>query len=103
MRPNEFVVEHPGHGGEWKAAVEDGFELRVAARDGVADDDEVGRGIEVGFREGLGDGDTEGAELVGHGRVGGLVGAGDAMALELKQAGERGHGGAADSDEVDVF
>ena len=25
------------------------------------------------------------------------------MALELQQPGERGHGGAADSDEVDVF
>ncbi len=44
-----------------------------------------------------------GAELVGHGRVGGGVGAGDAVALGAEHAGERGHRGAADADEVDVL
>ena len=43
------------------------------------------------------------AEKIGHGRIGGGVGAGDAKSALLEHAGERGHGGAADADEVDVF
>ena len=35
---------------------------------------------------------------VAHGRVGGGVRAGDAVALSLEHAGERRHGGAADAD-----
>src|SRR5208283_5181679 len=44
----------------------------------------------------------ERAEQIAHGRIGGLVGAGDAMALELQQAGQGGHGGAANAAQVDV-
>ena len=99
----ELVVEERGHGGEGDALVEDEFELRVAARDGVTDDDEVGARGEVGLGVGLVDGDVEVGELDRHGWVGGGVGAGDAVSQLLEHAGEGGHGGAADSDEMDVF
>ncbi len=84
----ELVVEDGGHGGEGDAVVEDEFELGVAAGDGVADDDEVGAGGEVGLGVGLEDGDAEGGELVAHGRVGCGVGAGDAVSLLLEHACE---------------
>ena len=73
----ELVVDEGGHGGEGDArvggAVEDELEFGVAAGDGVAYDDEVGGGLEVGGAVGFEDGDALGAELVGHGRVGGGV------------------------------
>jgi len=98
----EFVVDERGHRRHRDALVEDDFELRVAARDGVADDDEVGCGLEVGGAVGLEDGDALGAELVGHGWVGGGIRARHAVAVDTEHAGEGGHGRAADADEVDV-
>ena len=98
----EFVVEQGGHGGEGDAAVENAFDFRIAARERVADDDEVRGGLEVGFGVGFEDGNAEGPEQVSHGRIRGLVGAGDAMALELEKAGERCHGRAADAAEMNV-
>src|SRR5208337_3207706 len=71
-------------------------------RERVADDDEVGRGREVRFRVRLEDRNAERAKQIAHRRISGLVGAGDAMALELQQAGKRRHGRAADADEMDV-
>ncbi len=99
----EFVVDEGGHGGHGDAGVEYEFEFGVAARDGVADDDEVGTRVEVGGAEGLHDGDAQLAELVGHGWVRGGVGAGDVVSLGAQHAGEGGHRGAADADEVDVL
>ena len=98
----KFLAQQRGHGGEGNALVEDAFDFRIAAGERIADDDEIGSGIEIRFGVGLEDGNAERAKQIAHGRIGGLVGAGDAMALELKQAGERGHGRAADADEVDV-
>jgi len=100
---NKLVVNDACQRGEGDAAVEHGLDFGVAAGDGVADDDEMGGGFEVGFGKRLGDGDAERAQEVGHGRVSGLVRAGDAVTAELEQSGEGGHGGAADSDEMDVF
>ena len=62
----------------------------------------LGNGIEIGFVVRLENGNAERTKQIAHGRVCGLVGAGDAVALELQQAGERGHSRAADADEVDV-
>ena len=98
----KFLVQQRGHGGEGNALVEDALDFRVAARERIADDDEIGRGIEIGFGVGLEDRDAERAQQIAHGRIGGFVGAGDAMALQLQQAGQRGHGGAADADEMNV-
>jgi hypothetical protein len=100
---NEFVVDQARQRGEGDVLVEHKLDFRIAARDGVADNDEVRRRLQIGFRKWLGDGDAELAQKIGHGRIRGLVRAGDAVTLELQQPGERGHCGAADSDEVDVL
>ena len=68
--------------------VEDALDFRVATGERVADDDKIRSGIEIRFGIGLKDGDAEGAKQIAHGRIGGLVGTGYAMALELEQAGE---------------
>ena len=62
-----------------------------------------GRGSRLCSVNGSATVNAEAAQQVGHRRVRGLVGAGDAVALELKQSRERGHGRAADSDKVDVL
>ena len=61
-----------------------------------------GAGSRFDFSVGLEDRNAERAEQIAHGRIGGLVGARDAMALQLKKAGQRGHGRAADADEMNV-
>ena len=98
----EFFAQQCGHGGEGNALVEDALDFRIAARERVADNHEIGRGREVRFGVRLEDGDAERMEQIAHGRIGGLVGAGDAMALELEQPCKRGHGRAADADEMDM-
>ncbi len=40
----KFFAQQRGHGGEGNALVEDAFDFGIAARERVADDDEVGRG-----------------------------------------------------------
>ena len=77
----EFLAQQRGHGGEGNALVEHALDFRIAARERVADDDEIGRGCEIRFGVGLEDGNAERAQQIAHGRIGGLVGAGDAMAL----------------------
>ena len=42
-------------------------------------------------------------EKIRHRRIGGGVGTGDAVSALLEHSGQRGHGGAADADQVDVF
>ena len=98
----ELLAQERGHGGEGNALVEDALDLGIAAGERVADDDEIGRGREIRFGVGLEDGNAERAEQIAHGRIGGLVGAGDAMAPKLQEAGQRGHGRAADAAEMDV-
>ena len=98
----EFFAQQCGHGCERNTLVEDALNFGIAARERVADDDEVGNRIEIRFAVWLADGNAERAKQIAHGRIGGLVGACDAVALELQQAGERGHGCAADTDEVNV-
>ena len=75
----------------------------IAARERIADDDEIGRGIEIRFGVGLEDRNAKRAQQIAHGRIGGLVGAGDAMALQLQKPGERSHRRAADADQVNVL
>ena len=98
----EFFAQESGHGGEGNAVVKHAFDFGVAAGERVADDNEVRHWIKIRFAVGLEDGNAKRSKLVAHGRVGGFVRAGDAVALELQKAGERGHGCAADADEVDV-
>ena len=98
----EFFAQERGHGGEGNALVEDALDFRIAAGERIADDDEIGSGVEIRFGVGLEDGNAERAKQIAHGRIGSFVRTGDAMALELQQAGERGHGRAADADEMNV-
>ena len=98
----ELLAQQRGHRSEGNALVEHAFHFGIAARERIADDDEVGRGIEIRFGVGLQDRNAERAKQVAHGRIGRLVGAGDAMALQLQQAGQRGHGRAADAAQMNV-
>ena len=76
------------------------FSLGVASGDGVTDDDQVRLVREVGFieRPGL---YTAFLEEVGHWRVDALVGAADCDAALLQRRRDGGHGGAANTDEMD--
>ena len=98
----EFCVEKGRQRPEGNPLVQDVFDFRIAARECVADDDEIGRGVEVGFRVGLENGNAERTKQVAHGRIGCIVGACDAVTLQLEKAGQRGHRSAADASEVDV-
>ncbi len=98
----EFFVEQRGHGRKRNPFVEDVFNFGITARERIADDDEIGRRVEVRFGVRLENRNAERTKQVAHGRIGGAVGARDAMSLQLKEAGERGHRGAADTGEVNV-
>ena len=74
--------------------------LEVAARDGVADDDEIRLVREVGLAERLGL-DTALLEEGGHWRIDALVGAADRDATLLQRSSDGGHCGAANADEMD--
>ncbi len=43
----EFFAQQRGHGGERNTLVEDALDLGIAARKRIADDDEIGKGIDV--------------------------------------------------------
>src|SRR6185437_5577025 len=63
---------------------------------------QIRRGSEIRFGVRLEDRNAHGVEQVAHGRISGGVRTGDAMALQLKQAGERRHRRAADAAEMNV-
>ncbi len=46
----KLLAQQRGHGGEGNALVEDALDFGIAARERVADDDEIGRGIESSIR-----------------------------------------------------
>ena len=99
----EFVVQQLRQRTEGDALVEEVLEFDVAARHGVADDDQIGARVKILRVERLCHGDAQLAEEIRHGRIGGGVGAGDVESALLQHAGQRGHGGAADADQVNVF
>ena len=86
----QFVVQHE-------------FRLGVAARNGVADDHQVGFAGQIGFRVARHDLDFFGREERGHRRIDILVRAGDGEALVAHRRGDRRHGRAADADEMNRF
>ncbi len=99
----EFVVDKRSHRGHGDALVEYDFELCIAARDGVANDDKVWAGFEILRGVRFHDGDAHRAELVTHRRVGRGVRTGDAMALRAQHARERCHGRSADSNQMHML
>ena len=83
--------------------IEDIFRLRVTARDGVADDHEVGFRFQILFRVPVHDGDILGGEKRRHRLIDILVGAGDGKALVEHRGSSGRHGRAADAGEMDGF
>ena len=66
----------------------------------LADDHDIGLGVEVVGRVAFPVRDTELPQLVGHGRVDVFVGAGHLVAGRPEQSGQRAHRGAADADQM---
>ena len=69
-------------------AGERSFDLRVAARDGVADYDQIRRGCEMLRRKALVEGDPQILEHGAHRRIDAAVRAGDAIAPLAQHAGQ---------------
>ncbi len=97
------MLDGLGEGTKRDALIEHGLQFHISAGDGVAHDHQVGARREVAFRIRLHDRDAQGLEQVRHGRIGGRIGTGDAIALGLQHAGKRRHRRAADADQVNVF
>jgi hypothetical protein len=98
----KLLMQQGGHRGEGNALVQYALDLRIAARERVADDDEIRGRIKVRLRVRLHDRNAQPREQIAHGRISRLVGAGDAVALQLQKAGQRGHRRAADAAQVNV-
>ena len=98
----ELLAQQGGHRGEGNPLIEYALDFWIASGERVADDDEIRGWFEIGFGVRFQNGDAEPAQQVAHGRIGSLVGAGDAMSPQLEQPGQRRHGGAADATEVNV-
>src|SRR5437762_7807932 len=81
--------------------VEDFFELRIPARERVPDNDKVDVAGDVfGFVAAL-DANAFRGEEVAHRRIHVLIRTADIEAFAFEHRGERGHGRAADADQVD--
>ena len=98
--PEEVLADRLGQRAVADLAIEHFLELRVAARDGVADDDqiEVRRdvlgGVAVERRDALA------AQEVAHRRIDVLIGPAHVEAPALQHRGQRRHGRAADADQM---
>jgi len=62
-----------------------------------------GRGSRFEGEKGCAHADPQRQQEIRHGRIGRGIGTGDAMSASLQQSRERRHGGAADSNQVNVF
>ncbi len=98
----KLLMQQGGHRGKGNAVVEHALHFGIAARESIADHNQIGRGIKIGFGVRLQHRDAQRVQQVAHGRIGRLVGAGDAMALQLQKAGQRSHRCATNSAEVNV-
>jgi hypothetical protein len=84
----ELLVHESRHRSEGDALIQYALDLGIAARECVADDDQIGRGqigggVEVPLGVGLHHRNAQPAEQVAHGRISRLVRARDAVALQL--------------------
>ena len=100
LAANEEVLQQLRQRAIAQLVVQHVLRLRVAARNGVADDDQVGLVREVLLRVARDDLDLPVRQEGGHGRIDVLVRAGDLDALFLHRGGGRSHGRAADADEM---
>jgi hypothetical protein len=82
--------------------VEDFLQQRIAARNGIADDEQVGRQAGLGGVVALDQFDALSLELGAHRRIDIGIAARHAMAGRPRQQGDAAHEGAADAEDVDV-
>ena len=82
------------------AAIEHSLELRVAARNGIADHDQIERGVDVLGAIAFEHVNPLSGKKVAHRRIDVLIGAADVDATMLQQRRQRGHRRAADADQV---
>ena len=90
----------PGHVRE--PAIEDRFHQRIAARDDVADDEEVGAESELVETPAFDEADALRLELRAHRRIDVGIAAGDGVAGLAGDGGDAAHERAADAEDVDV-
>ena len=78
------------------------FDRRIAARQGVADDDQVGRGVEVRRIITFAQRDALGLELRAHGRIDLGVRTGHAVPERTRQHGHTAHERPADTENMNT-
>ena len=88
--------------GVGRAGVEDGLHQRIAARDDVADDEDIGLQGHLVGREAFDQLDVQRAQLVAHRRVDVRVAAGDPVARFTCDRCDATHEGAADAEDMEV-
>ncbi len=103
LAPSEkLLAQQRGHRSEGNPLIEHALHFRISARKRVADHHKIRRGIEIRFGVRLMNGNAERPEQVAHGRISRAVGAGNAVALQLQEPRQRGHGRAADSAQMNM-
>jgi hypothetical protein len=97
------LVERIGEGSIGQALVDGGARFRVIGPHRVADDDQIGLGIQhVLGAKAVMSGNAPGRELRAHGRIHVIVRAGHLHAARVQQPRQGAHAGTGDGDEVDA-
>ena len=99
----KYFFENFRHGAVRNFALEDFLEFGISARDDIADDNKIGGRCEMRSIERGKICNAKTVEECGCWRINSRVGAGDAKTFFAQHSGERSHGGAADSDDVNVL
>ena len=99
---HQEAVQGLGQGEAGEVLGQDRLGLGVVPADDVAHHHQVGDRRQVFRAVAVLDGNPQALKQGAHGRVDVLVGAGHVVALLLQDAGQGGHAGAADAEEVDV-
>ncbi|MPM72480.1 hypothetical protein SDC9_119456 [bioreactor metagenome] len=101
--PLQYVLSQPlGAGDVGQPLVEYGFEQRVAARNGVADDEDVRLQSQLIRSETFDQFDACVPQLVAHGRIDVGIAAGDLVPRVDRQLCDAAHEGAADTENMNV-
>src|SRR6202008_43345 len=99
----KFLLENFGKRAVREFAVQHLFDLDIAAGNGVANHDQVGRGREVAGIKGAGELKAEGFKERRSRKINTSVRTRDVVAVLREHAGERSHRRAADANHVDVL
>src|SRR4051812_13601131 len=99
----KFIVQNLRQRLEWDAVIENVLQFRVSTRDRIANDHQAGSRVEILFRERLSNGNVERRKEVRHGRVSRGVRTRHAEPTLFQHAGQRCHGRATNSNQVNVL